>query len=144
MTLDEIFALWEADSDIDRTEIAEELRKLPKLHGKYYRHYVDERLRLRKLESEAKRLRLAKTVFYSDGPTDDTRAAGWNYPPKGLILKNEVPLYLDADPDVIAMSLRVDVQKEKVDLLDSIIRQLRDRGFNLKTMFEFIRFTNGG
>jgi CRISPR/Cas system-associated endonuclease/helicase Cas3 len=144
MTLDEIFTEWETDSKIDRTEIGEELRRLPMLHGKYWRFFSEERLRLRMLEGDMKVLKLAKGTFYQDGPDEVSREKGWEYPPRGRLLRGDVPQYVDADQDILKMQTRIDIQKEKVDLLDSIIRHIKDRGFHLGHLKDWIKFENGG
>ena len=53
-------------------------------------------------------------------------------------------MYLDADPDLIEISLQIGVQLEKVEFLESIIKTLNNRGYIIKTAVEFIRFTMGG
>jgi hypothetical protein len=40
MKFEDVFASWEKDSVIDRTELADESLKIPKLHHKYYSIYV--------------------------------------------------------------------------------------------------------
>jgi hypothetical protein len=144
MNLEAIFAEWDVDNEIDRTELAEELRRLPKLHGKYWRYMIDERLRLRMLEAEMKALRLAKNGFYQDGPDEDTRAKGWDYPVKGRILRSDTPLYLDADREIQALAQRIDLAKEKVTLLESILHHIKDRGFHLRDISAWVRFQAGG
>jgi hypothetical protein len=36
------------------------------------------------------------------------------------------------------------MQQEKVDLLESIIKSIHNRGYQLKTALDFLRFTMGG
>jgi len=144
MNLEAIFAEWEADSAIDRTEIAEELRRLPKMHGKYWRFMIDERLRLRMLEAEMKCLKLEKSRFYLDGPDEDTSAKGWEYPIRGRILRSDAPLYMDADKEVQALDQKIALAKEKVALLESILHHIKDRGFHLRDIAAWVRFQAGG
>jgi hypothetical protein len=60
-----------------------------------------------------------------------------------MILKGDIPMYLDADDDVINLSLRIGLQQEKVDLLDSIIKTIINRGFLIKSAIEWQKFTMG-
>lgn len=143
MKLEAIFEEWEKDSQIDKTELADESLKIPSLHHKYYRMYAHERLVLKKYEAEMKQLRLDKWEFYTQGPNEETRDKGWELPAKGLILKQEMPMYMEADKDIIELSLKIGMQQEKVDLLDSIIKSFTNRGFNIKSAIDFIRFTSG-
>ena len=142
MNLDEIFNLWKDDVKIDDTELAEESLKIPLLHHKYYRIYSEERLKLAKLKADFKKLKLDKIEFYSYGPTEDS-PKDWELPAHGRVLKNDLQQYLDADKDMIEFSLRVSYQEEKVDVLESIIKNINTRGFQIKNAVDFLRWTSG-
>lgn len=144
MNFESLFSEWEKDAEIDKTDLANEALKIPKLHHKYYRLLVTEKSRLKKLESEYKKLRLEKTEFFTQGHDDETRSKGWKLPAKGIIIKSDIPMYLDADQDLIDVSLQIGIQQEKVEFLESIIKTLNNRGYIIKTAVEFIRFTMGG
>ena len=144
MKFEDIFASWEKDSTIDRTELAEESLKIPKLHHKYYSMFVAERVTLRKLESELKKLKLDKYEFYTQGPTDETKEKGWRMPARGMILKQDIPMYMEADQDIIDLSLRIGMQQEKVEFLESIIKTFQTRGYIIKNAIDFTKFTMGG
>ena len=143
MNVDDIFELWTEDVEIDKTELGDEAIKIPKLHNKYFQIYTKEKLLLRKYESEMKQLKLDKYEFYTQGHTEETRSKMWVLPAKGLILKTDIPMYMDADPDIIKLSLKIGLQQEKVDLLDSIIKSLNSRGFNIKAAIDWYKFTMG-
>jgi len=143
MNVDDIFQLWTEDVEIDKTELGDEAIKIPKLHNKYFQIYIKEKLLLRKFDSEMKQLKLDKYEFYTQGHTEETRSKMWELPAKGLILKTDIPMYMDADPDIIKLSLKIGLQQEKVDLLDSIIKSLNSRGFNIKAAIDWHKFTMG-
>ena len=142
MNVDEIFALWEVDSQIDKTELGEEATKIPKLHHKYYQIFLKERLILRKYESDLKQLKLDKYEFFTQGPNEDTPKE-WKLPPRGMILKGDIPMYMDADQDIINMTLKVGLQQEKIDLLDSIIKTIINRNFIIRNAIDWNKFTMG-
>jgi len=144
MRLEDVQTAWEEDSHIDRSELGEESLKIPKLHSKYFRIFTGERLLFRKLDSEMKQLKLSKFEFYTMGPTEETHLLGWKLPAQGKILKSEVNNYIEADKDIVALSLKIGVQNEKIDLLESIIKSLVGRGFNIKSAIEWERFKTGG
>lgn len=144
MKLEEIFEQWKIDSEIDRTELGDEALKVAKLHHKYYQILVSERLLVKSHEAEMKRLRLDKYEFFSQGPNEETQSKGWKLPAKGLILKSDIPMYMDADEDIIKLSLKIGVQQEKIELVESIIRTLMNRGYNVKAAIEWQRFISGG
>lgn len=144
MKFEDIFAAWEKDSNIDRTELADESLKIPKLHHKYYTIYVAEKASLRRLESDLKKLKLEKYEFFTLGPNEDTKDKGWRLPARGMILRADIPMYMEGDQDIIDLSLKIGIQQEKVEFLESIIKSFQSRGFAIKNAIDFIRFTMGG
>ena len=144
MKFEDIFDEWKKDSDIDQTDLGNESLKIPKLHHKYYMMLLSERSSLRKLEAQMKQLKLSKYEFYSQGHTEETKKLGWELPPRGIILKADIPIYIEADRDIIELSLKIGVQGEKVDFLDSILKSLQTRNFLIKNAIDFLRWTNGG
>jgi len=143
MKLEAIYEEWSKDSEIDMTELGNEAIKIPKLHHKYFQVYSSEKLLLRKYEAEMKTLKLAKYEFYTQGPSKETQEKGWVLPARGMILKQEMPMYLEGDQDIINLSLRVGMQQEKVELLESIIKSLTNRGFQIKSAIDWNKFTMG-
>ena len=143
MTIEEIMEMWEKDAHIDVTELGEEAIKIPKLHSKYYKIFVMERARLMKLQSDMKKLKLEKYEFYTQGPNEETRKKGWEMPAKGIILKADVPMYMEADQDIIDLTLKIGYANEKVEFLESIIKTLPNRGYNIKSGIEWRKFVMG-
>ena len=143
MKIDDIYAEWEKDSQINRSELGDEALNIPKLHHKYFKIFTHERLLLRKQEVELKQLKLEKLEFYTLGPTKESHEKGWRLPPQGKILKSEVNNYIEADKDMVNLSLKLGIQHEKIDLLESIIKSLTARGFNIKAAIEWERFKVG-
>lgn len=143
MKLEEILELWKEDSNVDVVEIGDEAMKIAKLHHKYFQILVNERMILRQFEADMKKLKLEKYEFFTQGPNEETQEKGWKLPAKGLILKADIPMYMDADPDMIRLSLRIGMQQEKIELLESVIKIIMNRGYNLKVALEWQKFTNG-
>lgn len=143
MTIDEIYDEWSKDCNIDRTELGEESLKIPQVHSKYLKIYSSERLKLIKLESEMKTLKRDKYEFYTQGPNEDT-PSHWKLPPKGMILKSDIPMYIDSDADIINLTLKIGYQKEKIELLEEIIKSINNRGYSIRAAIDWHKFTMGG
>ena len=143
MKLENIYELWEADAVVKKDRLDDESLEITKLHSKYHQIYTNEKLLLRKQEADMKVLKLDKYEFLTMGPTQETQNKGWKLPPQGKILKQEVERYMEADKDLIDLSLRIGLQQEKVQLLDSIIKQLASRSFNIRNAIEYCKFING-
>lgn len=143
MKIEEILDLWKEDSTIDRTELGDESLKIPKLHHKYYQIFIQEKLILRSYDSDMKKLKLDKYEFFTQGHTEETRDKGWELPARGMILKADIPMYMEADKELIKLSLKIGLQQEKIELLESIIKSLNNRGYNIKSAIDWQKFTMG-
>jgi hypothetical protein len=58
-------------------------------------------------------------------------------------MKSELPMHIDSDSDIIKSTLRIAVQQEKVDVLESIIKSLNGRGYNIKAAIDYEKFKTG-
>lgn len=144
MNIDDITELWKQDVNIDITELSKEALEIPKLHHKYYQILINEKMLLKKYEFEYKKLKLDKYEFYTQGPSEESIEKGWELPAKGIILKSDIPMYMDADEDLINLSLKMSYQQEKIDCLESIIKSIMNRGFLIKNAIDWQKFTMGG
>jgi hypothetical protein len=143
MTIEELYEMWAQDSTIDETNISRESANIPKLHNKYFKMYVDEGLRLRKQKADYKQLVKLKGEYYR-GELDIAELQQYGWEPQPLkILKADIPTYIDADKDIVNMSLKIGLQEEKVGYLESIIKMISNRGFQLKTIVDWERFRTG-
>lgn len=135
--------MWVADSKIDRTELGEESLRIPALHSKYFNIFSQERMTLRQLEIEQKTLYRQKFEYYNGTLSEDElRANGWE--PFALrVLKSDISVYMQADTDLNKIGLRIEMQKEKVDFLESIIKNLPARGYQINAAISWERFKVG-
>lgn len=143
MKIEDIMELWQEDAKIDKTEIGDESLKIPLLHSKYYNILIKEKLLLRRFEFELKKLKLDKYEFFTQGHNEETIKLNWKLPPKGMILKADIPMYLDSDSDIVELSLKIGIQQEKIEFLESVIKTIINRGFILKTALDFQKFAMG-
>lgn len=143
MTLDDILKSWQTDNIIDPTDVGNASLQQAKLHAKYLRFMTEERLILKKLRADYKQLQKLKYEYYSGTLSEeDMKNNGWQ--PNGLkILRTDIPMYIEADDDIVKLSLRIGSQEEKVDALDSIIKTINNRGFQIKNYIDWTKFTNG-
>lgn len=142
MKLEEIEALWEKDIKIDRTELDAESLKIPSLHGKYYKIYLREKVQLKAEDQAYKQFYKLKHEYYT-GKLSQSELNEFGWEPFQFVLKNDLQVYMDADKELCERLLKLNVQKEKVQFLEDIIKTLNTRGFLIKNAIDFIRFTNG-
>lgn len=142
MKLEEIEALWEQDIKIDRTELDSESLKIPTLHGKYYKIYLREKVQLKAEEQSYKQFYKLKHEYYT-GKISQSELNEFGWEPFQFVLKNDLQVYMDSDKELCERLLKLNVQKEKVQFLEDIIKTLNSRGFLIKNAIDFIRFTSG-
>lgn len=143
MTLSEIMELWKADSHVDRTELGLESIKIPQLHSKYYNLFAQERIILRKLDGDYKKLYRMKHEYYN-GVLSEEELDGMGWQPFALkVLKTDMSVYLEADDDLINLQTKIHLQKEKVDFLESAIKSLSTRGYQIKAAIDWEKFKVG-
>jgi len=143
MKLEEIQNLWDNDSKIDRTELGEESLRIPQLHSKYFKIYSDERMILRALERSLSILKHKKYEYFNGTISQEAlNSEGWE-PNQLKILKSDIPLYIDSDSDIQKLQARIDMQNEKVELVESIIKNLPARGYQINAAISWEKFKVG-
>lgn len=141
--IETIIDQWERDSKVDSTDLGLEALRGPQLHHKYFKMYSQARIEMKKSEAEHKLLLHKKQDFYMNGPTEETHALGWRLPPRGKILKTDVPGFVNSDPDVTASAHKVAMIAERVTLLEGIVSELKNRGYAIRNAIDWNRFING-
>ena len=143
MTLQEIQTLWSKDAEVDRTALGEEASKIPQLHSKYFKIFSTERLKLRQMELVSKQLYTDLWEYYQGNfDYEMCEERGWE-PFQLKILKSDITFYIDRNQDWVDSQLKLAMQKEKVDFLESIIKSLNGRGFNINAAINWEKFKVG-
>lgn len=143
MKLEDIQLMWQEDSKIDRTELGEESLRVPQLHSKYFTLFSNERMNLRKMEHEYRSLYRIKHEYYN-GTLCEDELKEYQWEPFQLrILKSDTSIYLQSDKDLSKAELRIELQKEKVDFLESIIKNLPARGYQINSAIAWEKFKVG-
>lgn len=143
MSTDDISTIWSADSKIDETNLMGESKKIPELHNKYYTLYYKEALRVKKLRADYKELEFAKREWIEGTMAEeDLRDRGWK-PYQRKVLRNDVDKYIQADKDIIALSLKIDYHSANANYLEDIIKTIHSRNFIIKNMIDVLKFQHG-
>ena len=143
MKIDQIIDMWTEDCQIDLADLSNETVKSAKLQSKYLSLLSAEKIKLRVMTKNFKELRHEKREFLIN-PTDEGIEKGWNIPPKGRLLKNEVEEYISGDKEILDAELKVGIQTEKVELLKAIVDSLNRRTYAIKNILDDRRFMHGG
>ena len=144
MKIEDIISMWQEDVTIDETELSRESLNIPLLHGKYLKHFSDERLKLRALKMKHKQLSTRLTDYYRgdlNNPEDLAELGREPYEFKRL--KQEVSHYVESDSEMVQLNTKIAYQQELVDILEEIIKAINTRGYVIKNSLDFLRFTSG-
>jgi hypothetical protein len=144
MKIENIISMWQEDVKIDETELSRESLNIPLLHGKYLKHFSDERLKLRALKMKHRQLSTRLSDYYrGDLNNSEDLAELGREPYQFKRLKQEVSHYVDSDSEMIQLNTKVAYQQELVDILEEIIKAINTRGYVIKNSLDFLRFTSG-
>lgn len=143
MQLEQYHEMWEKDSPINPLDLIGDLVEQPRLFSKYIRFRNNEYLLLKKKEEEMNVLKKDKFEFYTQGHNTDSLAKGWEYPPKGIVIKSEAHIYIAADKDIIVLNLRIEYLKEVVKTLDYFVNMISFRKNVISEIMNIERFQAG-
>ena len=143
MKLEEIQELWNRDREIDISELATESIRIPQIHDKYLKIYVDEKIKLRKLQLNLAKISKMKSDFYSGRMSqEELDRLEWQ-PFLVKVLKGEVNSYVESDDDIIKLKETIALMEEKINYIDSVIRMINNRGFQIKSAIDWIKYKDG-
>lgn len=143
MTLDDLKIQVELDVSIDANHLEEESLKIPQLHNKYLCILMDEKIVLEKLQSKLKILKRDKWLYYSGKMTqEELKTKKWE-PFDLTILKQDLERFIESDQEVIELSNKTFVQNEKVSYLESVVKLISNKIWNIRSTIEWIKFTQG-
>jgi len=139
--LDTIQKMWEEDSKIDVDNLHTESLNIPSLHAKYFDLYNNIILLKKKAEQQKKNIRHERYEYFTGKADPDVYVE--NPFPKKIRDKETLQKYLDADEKLSSVCLKVEYYDTMLNYLESILKVIQNRTFQIKNAIEFIRFTAG-
>ena len=140
MNLDEIQSLWSEDSKLDPDNLHTESTNIPSLHAKYYR-ILNRIILLKKTEeNKFKVLKKEKWQYYT-GKSDPEVYIDKPFDHK--VLRQDVDKYMDSDPELIKQLSKIDYYQVMASYLDSILKNINNRTYQIKNAIEWQQFIRG-
>jgi len=143
MTIDDLINKWKSESIINREAIGEEILKISDLTFQWQRLLMEENLKLKTLQTEYDKIYLERYRFYTEGPKTLKDKEDVKKIPPVVILKSDVEKWLQADDQIIQISTKIFVSKEKIGFIQSALWELRGRGKNLQNFVQWEKFMAG-
>jgi hypothetical protein len=141
LSLETIQEMWEKDSKIDIDDLHTESLNIPILHAKYFELYNTILLLKKKAEQQKKNIRHEKYEYFT-GKADPEVYVEKPFPKK-IRDKETLQGYLDSDEKLSQISLKVDYYDTMISYIDSILKMIANRTYQIKNAIEFIRFQSG-
>ena len=143
MNINDIKKMVQEDVQIDNTNLDYEASVIPQQHNKYLSILSDEKLILAKLEADLNVLRRDKWLFYSGKLSSERlKELGWE-PFELSLIRQDLDKFIESDSDIIQLSMRIVVQKEKVDYIESVVKLVSNKIWSIRASIEWIKFTQG-
>ncbi len=140
MDLEQLQKEAEKDLKIDKDNLDIESLKTPELYGKYLQIFTRWNLLSKQAESEYKKLLKQKWEYY--GGKSDPKV--YQEKPFDLkILKQDIPVYLEGDEELITAKHKVDYHNAMCDYAEKMCKMLNNRGFQIKNAIDWKRFLEG-
>ena len=139
--LDTIQGMWEKDAKIDRDNLHDESLNIPSLHAKYFQIYNTIFLLRKKAEQQRKNIRHERYEYFSGKADPDVYIQ--NPFPKKIRDKDTMTKYLDADVKLSNASLKIEYYDTMLTYLESILKVIQNRTYQIKNAIEWQKFQSG-
>ena len=139
--LETIQRMWSEDAKMDPDNLHTESLNIPILHAKYYELYNNIFLLRKKAEQQKKNIRHERYEYFSGKADPDVYIE--NPFPKKIRDKETMQKYLDADEKLSGVSLKIDYYDTMLEYLESILKVIQNRTYQIKNAIEFMRFSSG-
>lgn len=139
--LETIQTMWEKDSKIDIDNLHTESLNIPILHSKYFDLYNTILLLKKKAEQQKKTTRHEKYEYFTGKADPEVYLK--NPFPKKIRDKETLQGYLDSDEKLSQINLKVDYYNVMLNYLESILKQISERNWQIRNSLDFIKFSSG-
>ena len=141
LDLEQIQQMWEKDAHIDMDNLHAESINVPLLHAKYFEIYNNVILLKKKAEQQRKNIRHERYEYFT-GKADPEVYVEDPFPKK-IRDKDTLQKYLDADEKLSQISLKVEYYETILNYLESILKVIQNRTYQIKNAIEFLKFQAG-
>lgn len=143
-TLSEIKADWSKDSKINDLDLSREALRGPSLHSKYLDLLVDAKRQTAKHRHDLAKMQALK-VRYWNGLLSKAELEQYGLPQYQYAkpMKAEIDSKLAADDDCIDIQEKIDELEIIIYTLESIMKSIASRGWDIRNAIEWNKFQAG-
>ena len=141
INLESLQKMWEEDSKIDPDNLHTESLNIPSLQAKYFDLYNTIFLLRKKADQQRKNIRHERYEYFSGKADPDVYVK--DPFPKKIRDKDTMQKYLDADEKLSTSSLKIEYYDTMLAYIESILKVIQNRTYQIKNAIEFMRFQSG-
>ena len=140
---------WTEDSHVDfqfknkqySADLGQIAFDIPFCHNKYLNHYTDISQIKTSLEFEVRKLVKEKREYY--GGEADARVYAEKPFGNSIKTSEKMKVYLESDDEIINLEAKIKYLDQMLYWLDQVMKQISNRGFQVKSAIEWEKFING-
>lgn len=133
--------MWQKDAHIDMDNLHTESIKVPTLHAKYFEFYNNIVLLKKKAEQQKKNIRHERYEYFTGKADPQVYIEDPFF--KKIRDKDTLQKYLDSDEKLSQISLKVEYYETILNYLESILKVIQNRTYQIKNAIEFLKFQAG-
>lgn len=141
MTLSEIQELIQLSSKIDASKLDADALNIAPLYSKWISIMAIESRELRKLQIIHDKMTLQRSNYYMGKASDEEYQAE---PLQHKVLKQDLQTWLNADDKYNETKSKLNDQVIKLTMIETFMKELSQRSFNIKNAIEYQKFKQGG
>ena len=140
---------WNEDSHVDfqfknkqySADLAQLALDIPFQHNKYLNHYTDISQLKTSLEFQFRKLVRDKREYY--GGESDAKVYAEKPFGSRISTQDKMKVYVESDDDIINLEAKIKYLDQMLYWLDQVMKQISNRGFQIKSAIEWEKFING-
>lgn len=141
MKTSEIQELIDKSSKIDSAKLDADALNISALYSKWIAILAAESKELRRLQVLHDKMTLQRTNYYMGKASDEVYKAE---PLQYKVLKQDLQTWLNADNQYNDTKTALNNQLIKITMIETFMKELSQRSFNIKNAIDYQKFKNGG
>lgn len=144
MNIKEIQSKWKSDCKINPLKIEESILKNPILHSEYLELLSEAKISLFKSKKVLNKVKKIKQRYFKGLMSkEELKEMGWMQYQGNKPLKTEMNDLIETDDDYLEAIGEVQYYEICVEALESIMKNIHSRTFELKNIIEWRKFESG-
>ena len=144
LVIENVAEEWIADSSIDESYLIQEIIRTTTLHSKYLSYFIDFKREVTTSRAILGKMGNMKRKYYRGECTkNDLDKYGWTQYQGLKPSLSEMNSLLEYDIDMINLRRNLNTAELSVQSIEYIMKQISQRDYTLKNLFEVHKYLNG-